>query len=74
MATKNFNMSFEKLTLDNITLFLRRVFFPISSNYNRKNPNLATQKAMLEALEEREAAEYYDSPEALKQAIRDFQE
>ncbi len=47
---------------------------PLSFDWNRKQPNLATQKAMLEALEERETAEYYDSPEALMKAIRDFQE
>ncbi len=45
---------------------------PLSFDWNKKQPNLETQKAMLQALEERKTAEYYETPEALIKAVQDF--
>ncbi len=47
---------------------------PLTFDWNSKQPNLETQKAMLQALEERKTAEYYESPEALFKAVQEFSE
>ncbi len=47
---------------------------PLTFDWNKKQPNFETQKAMLQALEERKTAEYYENPEELMKAIQEFSE
>ncbi len=80
MTSKNFNMSFDPQ--------VRQEFADIVGDYGLTVPQafkllanqviktgvLPLQKAMLQALEERKTAEYYETPEELIQAVQDFSE
>lgn len=59
-----------------IKLFFNQVVrtqqIPLSFDYQQKVPNLATQQAMLEALQERNTAKCYDSADEMMKDIQEF--